>query len=151
MKHKKCFAASVVMNGVLMVTGGYDGSFLAATEFIYPNGTVGSGPNLPTPREGHCMVTLPDGKVMILGGYYPSLRKSVSIFNPADNSFTRGPTMRYDRGNAACTSFNSPMHSNRLVILVTGGSGQRTAEVLDYTSSDQWEQSKNPNLITDFD
>ena len=49
--------------------------------------------------------------------------------------------MNYDRYYAACTLFNSPLHQNRPVILVSGGGGQ-TAEVLDYTTNNHWEESK---------
>ena len=50
--------------------------------------------------------------------------------------------MNHDRYNAACTLFNSPLHQNRPVILVSGGYDQTSAEVFDYTASDHWEESK---------
>ena len=50
--------------------------------------------------------------------------------------------MNFDREWAACTLFNSPLHQNRPVILVSGGLDQTTSEVLDYTASNHWEESK---------
>ena len=41
---------------------------LANTELVSQDGTISYGTPLPAPRTGHCMVTLHDGRVMILGG-----------------------------------------------------------------------------------
>ena len=49
--------------------------------------------------------------------------------------------MIFGKDSAACTLFNSPPHQNRPVILVSGGK-RKTTEVLDYTSSNSWEESK---------
>ena len=69
------------------MTGGLDGSWttLSSTVFVYTNGTVETGPQLPEARSGHCMVTLHDGKVLILGANpnSPSLYRNVIIFDPA--------------------------------------------------------------------
>ena len=144
MKTRRAGHASTVMKNALFITGGVDGSYnhIATTEYIYANGTVQSGPNLPEARDGHCSVTLHDGKVMILGADYPySLRKNVIIMDPADNSFATGPSMSYRRNNAACTLFNSPLHNGRPVVLAAGGWKQATAEVYDYTYANQWQTS----------
>ena len=42
---------------------------LASTEMVKQDGTISYGTPLPAARYGHCMVTLHDGRVMILGGY----------------------------------------------------------------------------------
>ena len=143
MNSKRAGHASTLVKDALFITGGFDGSSrLATTEYIYANGTVQSGPNLPEARWGHCSVTLHDGKVMILGAAYPSsLRRNVIIMDPADNSFTTGPSLRYKRGSAACTLFNSPLHNGRPVVLAAGGEFQATAEVYDYTYANQWQTS----------
>ena len=135
--------ASTVVKDALFITGGSDGSStLASTEYIYANGTVQSGPNLPQARSGHCSVTLHDGKVMILGAQFPlSLRRNVIVMDPADNKFTTGPSLSYERDGATCTLFNSPLHNGRPVVLVVGGSFQPTAEVYDYTYANQWQTS----------
>jgi len=142
MKSKRSWHASTVVKNALFITGGWDGSSdLATTEYIYANGTVQSGPNLPVARYGHCSVTLHDGKVMILGAERPkSLRRNVIIMNPADNSIATGPSMKYERDSAACTLFHSPLHNGRPVVLAAGGS-QATAEVYDYTYAKEWQTS----------
>ena len=86
---------------------------LNTTELIFPNGSVKYGPNLPEPRARHCMVTLDDGKFMILGGYPPHLSKSVLILNPETFTFTNGPELLNERDFAGCTHFRSPLHNNR--------------------------------------
>ena len=59
MKSKREGHASTVVNNALFITGGHDGSSrLATTEYIYANGTVQSGPNLPKARNGHCSVQI---------------------------------------------------------------------------------------------
>ena len=120
-------------------------SYTATTELIYPNGTVTSGPTLPAAagRYGHCMVNLNDGRIGILGGRGPIDYKKVMIFNPADNTFTDGPTLLYNRYSAGCTIFHSPLHDNRPVIMIAGGLDQATAEVYDYTNGNAWEESRH--------
>jgi hypothetical protein len=143
MKSQRSSHASTVVNNALFITGGDDdSSTLATTEYIYANGTVQSGPNLPEARYGHCSVTLHDGKVMILGAIIPlSLYRNVIIMDPADNSFATRPSMSYKRVNAACTLFYSPLHNGRPVVLAAGGYKQATAEVYDYTYANQWQTS----------
>ena len=142
MTSRRSSHASTVVNNALFITGGFDGSDLATTEYIYDNGTVQSGPNLPETRYGHCSVTLHDGKVMILGAYVPSsLRRNVIIMDPAAHSFGSGPSMSYKREHAACTLFHSPLHNGRPVVLAAGGRNQATAEVYDYTIANQWQTS----------
>jgi len=140
MTSRRAGHASTVVKNALFITGGNDGSSrLATTEYIYANGTVQSGPNLPESRSAHCSVTLHDGKVMILGAVLSSLDRNVIIMDPADNSFTTGPSMSYEREQAACTLFNSPLHNGRPVVLAAGGIVQATSEVYDYTYANQWQ------------
>ena len=142
LKTKRYDSPIAPMNGGLWLTGGYDGaSALSSTELVYPNGTVLYGPNLPAPRQGHCVVTLHNGLVMIIGGW-PD-HKSVITFDPVNNSFDTGPpSTNYDRKRSACTLFYSPMHDNRPVVLTAGGYGQTTSEIYDYTIASSWVKCK---------
>ena len=91
-------------------------------------------------RGDHCMVTLDDGKVMILGSSWYYHHKRVSIFDPQSNTFMNGSDLLYDR---ECAVFFSPLHDNRPVVLSAGGRHSSTAEVLDYTKPNaSWEESK---------
>ena len=85
------------------------------------------------------MVTLHDGKVMIIGGY-PTYH-DVLVFDQSNNGFTTGPSTLEGR-HAACTLFNSPLHGNRPIVLAAGGDGLVTAEIYDYTITNEWQESK---------
>ena len=147
---KRSHNSGAVVKGALFIGGGMQTnndrsvSDIASTDFIYSDGTVESGPDLPKAMHGHCMVTLPSGKVMILGG---RKMKSVYIFDPEDNTFTSGPSMSYERGHLGCAIFNSPQHDNRPIVLAAGGYDQLTAEVYDYTNAEQWETSIHPIIF----
>ena len=71
MSTKRISSAAVAINTSLFVTGGHvdGGEPLSTTEYIHADGNVSTGPDLPSPRAGHCMVALPSGKAMIIGGY----------------------------------------------------------------------------------
>jgi len=142
MNSKRVSASSSLTNKGTWITGGRDelSNQLDTTEFISPDGIVSDGPKLPSPRSNHCMVTLHDGKVMIIGGIYQE--KSTIVYNPDDNSFSSGPSVIQKRRESGCTIFRSAMHNNRNVVLVAGGMGQSTAEILDYTNlnANSWEE-----------
>ena len=61
-------AASAKIGNDLWVTGGTNSDYLASTEYVKPDGSVIDGPDLPEVIHAHCMVTLHDGSVAILGG-----------------------------------------------------------------------------------
>ena len=133
--------ASVSMNGVVWITGGYRSR--NSTEFVYGNGSVIKGPDLPIDKWGHCMVDLEDGRAIILGG--DQNENDVLIYRSSDNSFESGPPLLFGRRFPACTLFRSPLHEGRQVVLVVGGKsdGEVSAEVLDFTNtSSKWIQSK---------
>ena len=142
MKSKRWLHATTSVKDGLLITGGrHDNVVLASSEYIYDNGTVESGTDLPEGRWSHCTVTLHDGKVMIMGGHLSHLYKSVIIFNPVDKTYTNGPSLNYMRVYAACTIFNSPLHNGRPVVLAAGGASTIQAEVYDYTNTNEWETS----------
>ena len=145
MNNRKAVASTTVINGALLVSGGFNEDYLASSEYIYPNGTVSAGPTMPTGRYSHCTITLHDGRIMLIGGHpLSSNGKNVLVFDPDNNSFTQGPSLLYKRYNHGCALFYSAKHGGRPVVLSAGGYGQSTAEILDYTMSNaEWERSKH--------
>ena len=147
MNQARYLHASVVIDNSLWVTGGgyQAGNGLdtfKSTEFVHGNGTVTMGPDLPTPRYGHCIVTLQDGKVMVIGG--DPTYQDVLVFDQSNNGFTSGPSLLEKRQSSACTLFYSPLHGNRPIVLAAGHSGSAvdaTAEIYDYTITNEWEKS----------
>ena len=121
-------------------------NFVTCTEFIYQNGQISPGPDLPTPVSLHCMVTLPSDKVMILGGYaVPAAEtpKKVIVFDLKTNNYTVLPSMNHNRMNAGCAIFQSAHHENRTVVLAVGGWKVATAEIYDFTKpNSSWIESK---------
>ena len=139
---RRSFGAAV-FKGALWVTGGQtnDRVALYSTEIIAPDGIVTSGPNLPKPRNGHCMVVINDDEFMILGSKLrPDQYKSTLIYNANSGNFRKGPSMIHDRRLAACSMFQSKLHNDRNVVLCAGGNSDRgTAELLDFSQENaQW-------------
>ena len=110
MNNKRSSTASAMLSNGLWVTGGYQSGVgnLASTEIVKPDGTVIDGQDLPVATIGHCMVTMDNGHVAILG--VSSQHKSLHIFNPSTNTYTTGPSMVFDRYSAGCTLFYSQKH-----------------------------------------
>ena len=132
----------------MLIVGGFDENFddLKSSEYIHADadGQVSAGPELPSPRAGHCMVALPSGQVIIIGGYGSEDYKSVFLLDIDANSFdTSVPSLIHDRRSAGCAVFKSPAHNLRPVVLAVGGADQATAEVLDFTQPNtNWTESK---------
>ena len=148
MATEKAYLASVPLNGQLFVTGGSSKEKfekLSTTEFVSLNGEVTPGPPLPSPRFKHCMVVLPDGKVMIIGGGSPNNKKSVMMFDPDSKKFNESiyQDLIDEAWGAGCAVFNSPGHGNRPVVLSVGGK-QNDAEVYDYSKPNAvWTKSND--------
>ena len=123
------------------MTGGYNGDPLDSTEIIALDGTLTSGISLPNARRGHCMVVINNDEFMILGSKLQTDQyKSTMTYNANSETFSSGPSMIYDRRNAACSMFQSKLHNDRQVVLCAGGLRDKgTAELLDFSQENaQW-------------
>ena len=128
---------------------------LDSTEIIDTKGGISAGTSLPKPRYGHCMLSLEDGRIIIIGGQpvpHWGLRNSApkdriisskSTWFYDGNSFTSGPRTRKTRFYHACATFKSALHQNREVVLVAGGFKKDDFEILDYqTKGSEFVKSK---------
>ena len=150
MTKKRSQFAVAELNGGVWAMGGFASgywNFQNSTEIIYTNGTILDGPDLPEARVRHCAVTLPNGKVVIMGGVISSslfgdsvITKDVLIYDPSTSTYTAGPDMFYEHENFACVHFYSDKHGGRPVILSAGGDSLSKAEMYDYEIG-IWEQS----------
>ena len=147
--------SSTILDGALLIIGGLDSGnyYLNSTELVYPNDTITSGPDLPTPRAFHCSVQLEGRKIVIIGGGntfdLDGNHKMTTIYDPVTSTYTNGPDMLFDHYNFGCAHFYSQKHGGRPVVLSAGGGyggghGGSKAEVYDYTlENGTWEESKH--------
>ena len=141
------------------IIGGYDGSgkFYKSTEFVYPDGRVVAGIDLPQRRRSHCMAKLDSTRALIISGYvYEDGKiggdKSVStlIYNSEKNSIESGPDLKSARASAACGVFTSSLFQGAHLVMVAGGVGGGNAvETWDYTGSfgAGWQKGKKDLTI----
>ena len=95
--------ATLLPNGKVLVAGGSnynpDGGVIKSAELYEPStGIWSSTGNLNTSRYAHAATVLPNGKVLIIGGYSgrpPNVLNTAELYDPADGtwSFTGNLTM----------------------------------------------------------
>ena len=80
---------------------------------------------------------------LISGGY--AKRKRVFRHDPVTKTTEELPNMLEKRSHTGCALFYSAKHDNRPVAYIGGSFGygsDNTAEILDYTQTDEWERRK---------
>ena len=133
---KRGHAAGIVLDDLFWITGGNKGSGpLNTTEFLrIDEGKMikVKGPELPIPLNYHCMASIDESKVMIIGGFNGEYLSSTFIYNFEEDTWTSGPDLMVPRENHACSTYlNSNGHKK---IMVTGGfngTSLTSTEVLD--------------------
>ena len=71
-------------------------------------------------------------------------KSTFTVYHPENDTFTPQSDMNFGRKLSSCTVFQSAKHGDREVIFVGGGSvSHNTAEILDYSMTDIWEQGKS--------
>ena len=89
---------------------------------------------------------------MISGGY--TISKRVFRHDPVALTTEELPNMLEKRHVSGCALFYSAKHEYRPVAYIGGGSwtegNYHTAELLDFTQTDQWEKRKILNLIYNY-
>jgi hypothetical protein len=124
--------AKYLNDGKILVIGGYvrsrgilDGTPTQTTELIDVNtGAVTSGPSMTFPRAEFPMVELPNGDIVVLGGYsLSSSQSSVERYSVANNAWTVIGSMQDSRRQHAAVLLND--HE----ILVFGGFQNSSAEI----------------------
>ena len=68
---------------------------------IPSEGAFSNGPNLPSKRSSAAAAPLPDGRILIAGGYNGNYLSTSVIFNPQSNQFSNGPNIPSKRSYAA--------------------------------------------------
>ena len=115
----------VLVVGVLPTSGGpYPApgfpELIPSTEvYSSTTNTWATGAPMSTPRWGHTATLLPDGRVIMIGGYswYGQVQNSVEIFDPASNRWYPARPLSSPRTNHTATLLADG------TILVVGGAG----------------------------
>jgi hypothetical protein len=141
-------AASVVWNSTtLWMTGGdFDGSERTkSTEFVQLTGTT-PGPDLPLGVAFHCLVSLNDTTVILIGGSLQDGTRSKATFyhNTDHKTWTDGPSLITGRGYHSCALFKSPQHGHTDTVIVTGGHKGYDLASTEFLNldSNSWESGK---------
>ena len=98
-------------------------------------------------RDSHNLVALPNGKVLMSGGYAGSSSKETELFNPGTNTWTATGNMADGHGRSAAVLLNNGK------VLVAGGDGASApsalSELYDYTTG-TWTTAALMNDARDF-
>jgi hypothetical protein len=149
-------AASVVVNGTtLWITGGYvqDLNYeTKTTEFVQLNGSS-PGPDLPHKVGYHCLVSLNDSTVILIGGMQNGLYledTNTFYYNNDNKTWTEGPSLINGRFWHSCALFKNPLNGNAETVIVTGGYNDKgtlvSTEFLNL-DSDSWTLGRNLYII----
>merc|ERR1711971_437368 len=133
-------------NGKLWAIGGHGSQGARKDIDIVDLEGITTGPTLPYGDEHVCTVALNDNELMIIGGV--GHLKDTLIYNQETNEFNNGPTLNAKYAvYYACTTFKSPMHENRMVVMSIASDAdyQDVVELLDYTQENaQWTVTRSP-------
>ncbi len=113
-------AAVLLSDGRVLVSGGYNGSYLTSAE-IYDPGTSGTGSwssagDMAIARQNHTMTLLPNGEVLVAGGHNPGGITAAELFDPATTTWSSAGYMSTARVNPIAVVLPTGK------VLVAGGS-----------------------------
>jgi hypothetical protein len=140
----RSYAASVVWNSTtLWMTGGWVGIWTKSTEFVQLTGTT-PGPDLPLEVYDHCLVSLNDTTVLLIGGVLQSgtTSKATFYYDTDHKTWTDGPSLILGRNGHSCALFKShTVHGHTDTVIVTGGNNLASTELLNLDSNN-WQSGK---------
>jgi hypothetical protein len=146
--HQRSCAASVVLHGTtLWITGGIlaNHTLTRSTEFVELTGTI-PGPDLPIALKWHCLVTLNETTVLLIGGQSTDkmgpTSKATFYFNINDQTWTEGPGLIKGRYSHSCALFQSPQHANTDTVIIAGGSNKKAISTTEFFNMEKnaWTQ-----------
>ena len=166
MTTKRAFAAKVVVDDLLWITGGYNATsaYLSSTETIRTDGSVVPGPPLPLPLWGHATVNVNTKlmwpKILIIGGNTPGPSDDGANLNKTYyfnllGKWSDGPKLNIGRSHLAAGIVTDKI-TNESIVVVSGGWGGTWASNLKSTElllDNRWVSGKktlqqNPDFST---
>ncbi len=108
--------ATLLLNGMVLVAGGYNPGNLASAELYNPaTNTWTAAGSLATARSDHTATLLPNGIVLVSGGFSDSVLASAELYDPATNTWSAAGSLATARYSHRATLLPNGM------VLVTGG------------------------------
>ena len=116
---RETYTATLLPNGQVLVTGGFDGLYLTSAALYDPaSGTWIPTANLNDKRTNHTATLLPDGKVLVVGGYNSRhLVHPAEVYDPANGTWAETGSLGTGRSEHTATLLPDGK------VLVTGGGG----------------------------
>ncbi len=118
--------ATLLPNGTVLVTGGYNSSAALASAELYDqtNQTWTATGSLGQARDNHTATLLPNGKVLVAGGINGPSLASAELYDPASGSWTGTGSLATARQVHTATLLPNGK------VLVAGGAGSSTGSPL---------------------
>src|SRR5204863_8925348 len=94
-------------NGLVLVAGGLHGQGSTATAELFDSHsrTFRATGSMASARADHCAVLLPDGRVLIAGGFDGNFLATTEIYDPGSRAFVAGPGIAESRRRAIAVGF----------------------------------------------
>ena len=126
--------ATLLNNGKVLLTGGFNGQPVANAELFDPaTGSFSATGSMGTPRAQHTATSLNNGTVLVAGGFSffpPGSFSSAEVFDPTTNKFTPTGPMGAPRFLHTATRLDNGL------VLVTGGQSSITIPEVFASSAD---------------
>jgi N-acetylneuraminic acid mutarotase len=126
-------SATLLPDGKVLITGGYNGNYLSSTEIFNPQTqTFSAGPIMNSPRSGHTTTFLNNGKILFAGGVGVgwSFLESAELYNTQTKTFSPTGSMTTARESHTATLLKNG------TVLITGGHKGRRTDIKIYSSAE---------------
>ena len=134
-------AASMVINdNTLWVTGGYNGGYLASTDYVTATGTM-LGPDLPMALCRHVMVAINSTFSMVIGGYNGYSFASTFFYDHNEEEWIDGPSLMQTRVYHAVGIVTDEVTGEHFTV-VTGGYYFGALDSTEILQDGEWVQGK---------